>query len=185
MKSQDILYKKTGNDEAYTPLYGVEPILKYIPKGWVIWCPFDKVESEFVKQISKTNKVIHSHIEDEYINDIGETVNKDFFTYEPNEHWDCMISNPPFKGKRLFFEKALSFNKPFALIMTNAWLNDKYSKKVFIDAGKQMQLLLFDERIRFTNTEGRPNNKITFSSSYYCCDFLPNDLITEKLQNVK
>jgi len=65
--------------------------------------------------------------------------------------------------------------------MTNAWLNDAYSKKVFMKANKQMQLLMFDKRIKFNNPYGKPNNKITFSSSYYCSDFLPNDLICEEL----
>jgi len=171
MDSQKILYNKTGNDEAYTPEYGVIPILKYIPKDFIIWCPFDKFDSAFVKLISKTNKVIYTHIE----------TGQDFFEYEPNEHWDCIISNPPFKNKRKFFERALNFNKPFALIMTNAWLNDAYSKKVFMETNKQMQLLMFDKRIKFNNPYGRPNNKITFSSSYFCYDFLPKDLITEKL----
>lgn len=171
MDSRKLLYNKVGNDEAYTPKYGVEPILKYIPKDWVVWCPFDKEESEFVKQISKTNKVIYSHIDD----------GKDFFNYEPSEHWDCIISNPPFKNKRHFFERALSLGKPFALIMTNAWLNDAYSKKVFMEADRQMQLLMFDKRIMFDNPYGNDNKKITFSSSYYCYNFLPNDLITEEL----
>lgn len=49
--SQTILYKVSGNDEAYTPAYAVTPILKYIPKSSVVWCPFDTLESEFVKQI--------------------------------------------------------------------------------------------------------------------------------------
>ena len=56
MKSKEVLYSSGNNDECYTPAYGVEPILKYIPEGAVIWCPFDKEESEFVKLISKTNK---------------------------------------------------------------------------------------------------------------------------------
>lgn len=62
MNSGEILYSAGGNDECYTPAYGVEPILKYIPKGAVVWCPFDTKDSEFVKQISKTNKVIATHL---------------------------------------------------------------------------------------------------------------------------
>lgn len=166
------LYNKIGNDENTTLDYGVYPILKYIPKDSVVWCPFDKEDSAFVRLISKQNKVIYSHI------DYGQ----DFFNYEPQEHWDCIISNPPFRNKRLFFERALSFNKPFALIMTNVWLNDSYSKKVYTNAKRQMQLLMFDKRMKFNNPDGRPNNKITFSSSYYCCDFLPKDLICEELK---
>ena len=60
--SSSVLYSKGNNDECYTPNYAVLPILKYIPKEAVIWCPFDTEESEFVKEISKTNKVIFSHI---------------------------------------------------------------------------------------------------------------------------
>ena len=170
--SAKVLYNVVGTDEAYTPNYGVEPILQHIPKDAIVWCPFDKPESEFVKQISKTHKVVYSHI------DYGQ----DFFEYEPSK-WDVIVSNPPFKKKRQFFERALSFGKPFALIMTNAWLNDRYSKQVFIDANRQMQLMMFDKRMKFTNPDGRPNDKITFSSSYYCCDFLPKDLMLEELQN--
>jgi hypothetical protein len=166
MDSQKVLYNKVGDDENYTPAYGVEPILEYIPERCIVWCPFDTIDSEFVKQISKINGVTveYSHIES----------GQDFFEYEP-AHWDILISNPPFKNKRKFFEKALSFNKPFALLMTNAWLNDSAPKKLFID--KDLQLLMFDKRIKFTNPDGRPNNKITFSSSYYCYRFLPKQII--------
>lgn len=114
MTSKDILYSKGKNDECYTPAYAVKPILKYIPKGAIVWCPFDKEDSEFVKLISKQNKVIFSHIHN----------GQDFYKYEPKEHWDCIVSNPPFTNKRLIFERALSFDKPFALIMSNTWLND-------------------------------------------------------------
>ena len=168
MKSKDVLYNSGNNDECYTPAYGVEPILKYIPEGAVIWCPFDKEESEFVKLISKTNKVVYSHI------DLGQ----DFFEYEPG-HWDIIVSNPPFTNKRKYFERALSFNKPFALIMTNTWLNDSAPKQLFKD--KDLQLLMFDKRMKFVSPDGRDNNKITFSSSYYCWNFLPKAIIMEEL----
>lgn len=162
----------TGSDEMYTPTYAVKPILEYIPDDAVIWCPFDHSHSEFVKLIRTSgHKVIASHIDN----------GQDFFEYEPKDHWDIIISNPPFKNKRLFFERALSFNKPICLLMTLAWLNDRYSKQVFIDAGVQMQLLMFDKRIIFENPNGRPNNKITFSSGYYCSNFLPRDIVLKEL----
>ena len=41
MKSNEILYGKS-DDERYTKEYAVEPILKYIPRDWVVWCPFEK-----------------------------------------------------------------------------------------------------------------------------------------------
>ncbi len=175
-KSANILHNVggfVGSDEAYTPDYGVEPIIEYIPKNAIVWCPFDEEHSEFVKQIrANGNKVIASHINQ----------NKDFFLGEPDEQWDMIISNPPFKNKRLFFERALSFNKPFALLMTLAWLNDRYSKQVFINANVDMQLLMFDKRMKFINPDGRPNDKITFSSGYYCVNFLPKDIVLKELK---
>lgn len=62
MKSNEILYGKS-DDERYTKEYAAEPILKYIPRDWVVWCPFDKEENNFVKLISRRNKVIYSHID--------------------------------------------------------------------------------------------------------------------------
>ena len=42
------MFSGGNNDECYTPDYGVKPILKYIPKDAIVWCPFDTEESEFV-----------------------------------------------------------------------------------------------------------------------------------------
>ena len=170
MNSQKVLYSKGSNDECMTPDYGVMPILKYIPQDAIVWCPFDREDSEFVKQIRGTgHKVIATHIDN----------GQDFYTYEPTEHWDCIISNPPFTNKRHIFERALSFNKPFALIMSNTWLNDSAPKQLFKD--KDLQLLMFDKRMKFKNN-GEIQNKITFSSSYYCWNFLPKQIIMEELK---
>ena len=171
MDSRKVLYSKGGNDECMTPSYAIYPILKYIPKNLVIWCPFDKKDSEFVKVLSKTNEVIYSHIEN------GE----DFYNYEPEKSWDIIISNPPFTNKRKIFERCLSFNKPFALLMSNTWLNDSAPKQLFKD--KDLQLLMFDKRIKYENN-GIVQDKITFSSSYYCYNFLPKQIIMEFL-NIK
>ena len=170
--SAKVLYSGGNNDECYTPDYAVKPILEYIPKDVTVWCPFDTEESQFVKQISKTNPVTYSHL------DKGQ----DFFQYQPSE-WDIIISNPPFSNKKKFFKRALAFNKPFALIMTNTWLNDSTPKILFKD--KDLQLLMFDKRMEFINSNGQVNNKITFSSSYYCWNFLPKQIIMKTLNKPK
>ena len=172
LDSGKLMYSSGNNDECYTPDYAVKPILKYIPEGSIVWCPFDTEESEFVKQISKQNDVEYSHISTDH----------DFFDYEPDE-WDIIVSNPPFTNKRKYFERALAFNKPFALIMTNTWLNDSAPKQLFKD--KDLQLLMFDKRMKFNSPDGRSNDKITFSSSYYCWNFLPKQIIMEELDIVK
>ena len=170
LDSSKILYSSGNNDECYTPDYAVKPILEYIPEGATVWCPFDTEASEFVRLISKQNKVIKSHLDD----------GQDFLQWQPSEDWDVIVSNPPFSNKRKFFERALSFNKPFALIMTNTWLNDSTPKILFHD--KDLQLLMFDKRMEFNQSDGKVNNKITFSSSYYCWNFLPKQIIMEELK---
>lgn len=39
--------RTASGDEVYTPFYAVEPLLKYILKNKVIWCPFDEDWSSF------------------------------------------------------------------------------------------------------------------------------------------
>ena len=173
INSKEILYSVGSNDECMTLEYAVRPIIKYIPQNAVVWCPFDTPDSNFVKMITENgNKVIYSHISE----------GKDFYKFEPNEHWDCIISNPPFTNKRKIFERALSFGKPFALIMSNTWLNDAAPKQLFKD--KDLQLLMFEQRMKFLNS-GVIQNKITFSSSYFCWNFLPKQIIMEELNIIK
>ena len=160
MDSGKILFSKGRNDECYTPRYVVEALLPYLDRSAIYWLPFDTEDSEFVKVLRNEGyRFVRSHIED----------GQDFFSYQP-EKWDAIISNPPFTNKRGIFERALSLDKPFALLMTNAWLNDSAPKVLF--AQKELQLLMFRNRIQFNNL-----GKITFSSSFFCCDFLPKQIM--------
>lgn len=164
MKSKDILYSAGNNDECYTPRYAVEALLPYLPKDKIYWLPFDRDDSEFCKVLCDNGyNFINSHIDN----------GQDFYEYEP-EHWDIIVSNPPFTDKRKIFEHALSFGKPFALLMSNTWLNDSAPKVLFTD--KDLQLMMFRNRIKFLNN-GVVNNKITFSSSYFCYNILPKQIV--------
>ena len=168
MDSRRVMYSAGKNDECYTPAYAVQPILEFIPKDAVVWCPFNTSDSEFVKLISQTNIVVNSHL------DSGQ----DFFDYEPAQ-WDVMVSNPPFTNKRAFFQRALDLGKPFALLMANTWLNDRAPMQLFEERG--LQLLLLDRRTEFVQPDRAVSGKITFSSSYFCCDFLPRDIIIKRI----
>jgi len=165
VKSQRALFPdgSTGN-EFYTPVQAVTPILKYIPKDKIVWCPFDTEESHFVKEISKTNPVVHSHIFN----------GQDFFKYEP-ERWDVMVSNPPFQGKKKVFERALSFGKPFALFMSLLWLNDVAPKQLFKD--RDLELLMLDKRTNFVKPDGTTDKQVPFSTAYYCYQMLPKQIL--------
>ena len=164
------MYSAGKNDECYTPAYAVQPILEYIPKDAVVWCPFDTPDSEFVKVLTANSiETIPTHI------DTG----RDFFEFEPH-HYDCIVSNPPFTNKRAFFQRALDLGKPFALLMANTWLNDRAPMQLFEERG--LQLLLLDRRTEFIQPDRSVSGKITFSSSYFCCDFLPRDIIIKRIE---
>lgn len=173
MPSLDYNYMHTSggkNDECYTNRYAVEPLLPYMEKfrNKIIWCPFDTEESEFVKVFREYGyNVVQSHISE----------GKDYFSYEP-ENWDVMISNPPFSGKKRIFERAVSFDKPFCLLMTIAWLNDSAPAKVFQNI--DLQLLMFKKRMQFKYKE--QTDKINFSSAYFCREFLPKQIIFTDFQ---
>jgi hypothetical protein len=169
MKDREVLYANGSGDEHLTPAYAVAPIIKYIPQDAIIWCPFDLPSSNFVIEIGKTHQVVSSHI----------SAGQDYYSYEP-EHWDIMVSNPPFTKKRKIFERALSFNKPFALLMSMTWLNDNAPVKLF--ENRDLQLLMLDKRIHFINADGTVNDRPTFACGYYCVDLLPKQIIMGKLE---
>ena len=52
---------------------------------------------------------------------------------------------------------------------------------VVIFTGKDLQLLMFDKRMWFNMANGARNCHPTFSSAYFCWNFLPKQLIIEEL----
>ncbi|MEE3344072.1 MAG: tRNA (adenine-N(6)-)-methyltransferase [Bacilli bacterium] len=153
-------------DEYYTPRILVEPIIKYLPQNSVIWCPFDTENSEFVICFKEHGyKVIHSHIWN----------GQDFFEYEPNDHYDYIISNPPFTKKLAVFERLYKLNKPFAMICGLPILNYQEIGNFFVD--KDLQLLIVDKKVSFDG------NTASFNNSYFCRNILPKDLIFEHLEH--
>lgn len=159
---------RLSSDEQYTPTYAVMPIIKYIPQYKTVWCPFDTENSEYVLALKAAGiNTVHSHI----------YTGQDFFSYEPKK-WDIILSNPPFSKKQQVVERCLSFGKPFALLLSNLWLNSSAPIRLFKD--KEMQMLLFDKRIQFTK-----KNAAYFGSSYFCYNVLPKQIVFENLSQSK
>lgn len=160
-----------ASDEVYTPAYAVKPILKYITPDKIIWCPFDKENSEYVKLIrANNNKVIATHIDNE----------QNFFFYEPQESYDIIISNPPFSCKDDIIKRLYELNKPYAILLPIPSLQGQKRFPYMQDC----QALIFDKRINYyTNPLKKEIQKgVSFGSFYLCRDFLPNDLIFEELE---
>ena len=178
---------KTGGDESYTYPNLVRILIPFIEQfkqklnkqNITIWCPFDlenDIEvnnikyyaSNYVKIFKEQGyKVISSHI----------LTGQDFFEYEPNEDWDIIISNPPFKNKVKFFKRALSFNKPFALVSSASWLNDGGVNKVFKNYQNYLALIIPNRRARFFNNDKKViGDRPSFKAIYYCYKFIDKGL---------
>lgn len=149
---------KHDKDEYYTPELLVTPLLKYIPDNKIIWCPFDKKDSEFVKILGTKHTIIYSHIDD----------GKDFLIYEP-ENYDIICSNPPYSIKMKILKRIYELKKPFALLLGLPILNYQEIGNFFLD--KELQLLIFDKKVSFDG------NTSAFNTSYFCHNLLPKDII--------
>lgn len=159
------------HDNMLTPYYGVDPIVKYIPKDKIIWCPFDKEYSAFYQTFIRGGwNVVKSHLDD----------GKDFFKYEPEE-WDIIVSNPPYSIKDTIIERVYKLNKPFALLLP---LNSLQGRKRYKCFKNGVQLLSFDDRIGYHNAYSmdRTIESTPFASAYFCRNILPKDLIVEHLE---
>ena len=163
------------SDEVYTPDYAVRPLLKYLDSYcnkplYTIWCPFDKEDSEFVRIFREEgHKVIATHIDN----------GQNFFYYEPEEHYDFIISNPPFSIKDDVLKRLYELKTPYAILLPIPALQGQKRFPYM----KDCQALIFDKRINyFKNKETKEIQKgVSFGSFYLCKDFLPRDLIFEEL----
>ena len=169
-----VYYIQGGGDEQFTPRYGVEVLLPYIQhlKGKVIWCPFDREDSQFVIVLKENGfNVVYSHI------DYGQ----DFLTYEP-ESWDVIISNPPYKNKRTFWERALDFGKPFTLLLPLNILSDSVINVTMREREREFQLLIPSRRMRFYNYKtGETGNQPTFKASYFGVNIFEQQIILAEM----
>lgn len=116
------------NDEFYTPLYAIKPILEFIPPSVKVWCPFDTEQSLFVKELSKTNEVVYSSL----LN------GQNFFEIEVPENTKYIISNPPYSLKTEVLERLFKFDIPFAMLLGIVGLFE--SKKTFLKCLEIMNL---------------------------------------------
>lgn len=175
-KSNQVYYQQGGGDEQYTPRYGIEILLPHIQhlKDKIIWCPFDKEDSQFVKILTENKfNVIYSHIEN----------GQDFLTYEP-EKWDIIISNPPYKNKRIFWERCLDLKKPFALLLPLNILSDSVINTTMREREREreFQLLIPSRRMRFyDNKTGFIGNQPTFKASYFGVNIFKQQIILQDM----
>lgn len=145
--------KQGGRDDYQTPPAALNPLIKHLNPKWTIWeCAAG--EGNLVKELRKQGfKVISSDIHS----------GKDFLNYEPN-HYDCIITNPPFSQKQEFLERAYCLGKPFAFLLPLTTLESEKRQRFFNQCG--LEMILFDKRINFETPTGEGDGS-WFASAWF------------------
>lgn len=160
------------NDEFYTPLYAIKPILEFIPPSVKVWCPFDTEQSLFVKELSKTNEVVYSSL----LN------GQNFFEIEVPENTKYIISNPPYSLKTEVLERLFKFDIPFAMLLGIVGLFE--SKKRFeMFKDNEFEIMYFNKRVAYFKdyNEQKPSLNPPFSSVYICHNMLPKKIMFKEI----
>ena len=144
-----------NHDDYMTPKAVWEDILEYIPKDGIIWESFygDGSSGNHLRELGLDT--FHQEI--------------DFFTEEP-DHWDLIVSNPPFTMIKQILKKLFVFDKPFILIMPSSKINTQYFRE-WKDKG--IQIIIPKKRIQFIKLVNGavPENyksSCNFDCFYYC-----------------
>lgn len=161
----------SGNDEFYTPSYAIEPILKYVRKDSIVWCPFDTEQSLFVKMLREHGcKVINTHLSD------GEN----FFKIE--KECDYIISNPPYSCKGEVLERLFKLGKPFAMLVGVVGLFES-QKRFNMFKNNTFEIMYFNKRVSYFKSyeDLKPALNPPFSSVYVCSKMLPEQIVFEEI----
>lgn len=130
--------KRGAFDELYTPKEAIECILPYIPDTVKIIWECTAIENSEIVTVLKANgfEVIKSHIKD----------GLDFFEYEP-QHYDLIITNPPYSLKDQFLKRAFELDKPFMMLLPITTLEGKKRSEMFQQ--HNVQVLIPSKRFNF------------------------------------
>ena len=166
----------SGNDEFYTPLYAVKPIIKYLKPGSTIWCPFDTSESLFVKELEKEGfYVISTHIK--YNQDFFELIHSDL-----SDSADYIISNPPYSLKTEVLEALFEEEKSFAMLLGVVGLFES-QRRFNLFSQNEFEIMYFNRRVSYMKdfTSGKTAMNPPFSSVYITHNILPEKIMFEEI----
>ena len=132
------------DDNYNTPIEAFELLFTFIPRDKQIWSPF---YNQGKLNMPEDIKVIHE--------------DKDFFEYEPDKY-DMIVDNPPYSIKQKIFERCLSLDKPFALLLPFDTLERQYMNEIM--KTKDVSIIVPHKRYKFNS------NKVTmpFKSVWIC-----------------
>jgi len=162
------------NDEFYTPNYAIEPLLKHLKPNSNVWCPFDTQDSNFVKLLTASgHTVTHSHI----------SAGSDFFTAEPPQGTNYIISNPPYSIKAEVFTRLFELKIPFAMLVGVVGLFES-QKRFAMFRDNDFEIIYFSKRISYFKSylDPKPSLNPPFSSVYICSGVLSKQIVFEEIK---
>lgn len=183
---------KSSND-FQTPPEALLPLLPYLKKEWMIWeCAEGKgnLSGELrskghvvwgsdkynIKYKNMDNVFFEYDMYDINDDDLHDDCKymQDFLTYEPDFHYDCIVTNPPYSLKTEFLERCYELGKPFALLMPLTTLETDKRQKLFKKYG--IQVILFNKRINFEMPSGKGSSS-WFATAWFASGLnLPEQL---------
>ncbi len=114
-------------------------------------------------------KVICSHINE----------GRDFFKYEP-EHYDIIISNPPYSLRNDILKRLFELGKPFAMLMnTNGLFDSKVRWWLF--KNNNFTLMYLSGRVNYMKEYGLvEKSSPPFQSAYICSRISDKQILFEE-----
>ena len=160
----------SGNDEFYTPVYAITPLIKYLKeKGFKkILCPFDTKDSNIYKVLlSEGFDVEQSHLEDDV----------DFFERKLTD-CDCIVSNPPYSIKAEVFETLFATGKPFAMLVGVVGLFES-QRRFNMFASNKFEIMYMNKRVSYHKDFESDKTALNppFSSVWLTSGVLPQQIV--------
>jgi hypothetical protein len=128
--------KSNEFDRCQTPPYALDPILASLRREWVIWEPASGEGNIAHALTGRGHSVIASDI----------LTGRNFFEWQP-DHFDCIVTNPPYSIKYQWLERCYSLGKPFALLLPVETIGAARAQKLFERYGYEFVFL--DKRVNF------------------------------------
>jgi hypothetical protein len=133
-------------DECYTPHYALDPLVKFLRPGSTIWEPAVGSGRLASGLAARGFKVITSCLED----------GGDFLRVEPDEHYDYIVTNPPYSDKYKWIDRAYELQASWGFLLPLETLGAGSAHEEFLDAGDpswSFEELFLTGRIHFEMPE--------------------------------
>ncbi len=161
------VYEPQGYDACQTPPYAIDPLLPYLNSNHTIWEPAAG-EQHLVEAFYDAgfDRVLVSDM----------LTGQNFLEYEPDERWDCLITNPPYSIKYEFLARCYELGKPFALLVPVEFMGSGKAQARLQHHG--FEIMLLSRRVDFKMPNaGWGGAGAQFPTFWLCWNLLPEPIM--------